>query len=70
MAADARRAGLTSTDAATHRESRIRSLYIASVFLLSIPVAFVAPGAAPFVWLALFLDPSSRLASRATRTRG
>lgn len=69
MAADARRAGLTSIDAATHRESRIRSLYIASVFLLSIPVAFVAPGAAPFLWLVLFFDPSSRIASRAIGAR-
>jgi TMEM175 potassium channel family protein len=64
MMADAHRAGLISTDVTEHRESRIRSLYIAFVFLLSIPVAFVAPGVAPLLWLALFLDPSARLARR------
>lgn len=70
VAFDTRLIGLTSIDAATHRESRIHSVYIASVFLLSIPIAFVAPGAAPFVWLVLFIDPSSRISSRATGTRG
>ncbi len=65
MAADARRAGLTALDAAAHRESRLRSTYIAGVFLLSIPVAFVAPAVTPFMWLALFFDPSARLAARA-----
>jgi uncharacterized membrane protein len=63
MAADARGAGLTSTDAASYREQRLRSLYIATVFLASIPVAFVAPGFAPFMWLALFFDPAGRFAS-------
>ena len=56
MSADARRAGLTSIDDATHRESRVRTAYIASVFLLSIPVAFVDPHLAPYLWLVLFLD--------------
>jgi uncharacterized membrane protein len=65
MAADARGGGLTSIDAASHHEQRYRSLYIAAVFLASIPVAFVAPGIAPFMWLALFFDPASRFA-RAT----
>lgn len=64
MAADAHRAGLLSTSAAEHRESRIRSLYIASVFLLSIPVALVAPGIAPLLWLVLFFDPAARIARR------
>jgi uncharacterized membrane protein len=64
MAEVARRDGLTSFDDFTQRESRIRSLYIASIFLLSIPVAFLAPSIAPYVWLILFLDPSSRLAGR------
>jgi uncharacterized membrane protein len=62
MVADARGAGLTSIDAASHHEQRYRSLYIAAVFLASIPVAFVAPGLAPFMWLALFLDPAARFA--------
>ena len=66
MGADARRRGLTSIDAETHRETRIRSTYIAGVFLLSVPLAFVAPRAAAYLWLLLFLDPSSRLARRAT----
>lgn len=64
MMADAHRAGLISTDARKRRESHNRSLYIASVFLLSIPVAFVAPGIAPLLWLVLFVGPSARLARR------
>ncbi len=62
MAADARKAGLTSITPASHREQRLRSLYIATVFLASIPVAFIAPSVAPFMWLALFFDPASRFA--------
>ena len=62
MAADARGAGLTSIDAASHHEQRYRSLYIAAVFLVSIPVAFVAPGIATLMWLALFFDPAARFA--------
>jgi uncharacterized membrane protein len=64
MAVDARRAGLTTIDDRAHRETRIRSTYIAGVFLLSIPLAFVAPGLAPLLWLMLFLDPVSRFARR------
>jgi uncharacterized membrane protein len=63
MSADARRAGLTSIDLAAHGEQRWRSIYIASVFLLSIPVAVVAPNIAPYMWLALFFDPASRFAA-------
>jgi uncharacterized membrane protein len=63
MAADARGAGLTSVDPASHHEQRFRSLYIAAVFLASIPVAIVAPAIAPFMWLALFFDPAARFAS-------
>jgi uncharacterized membrane protein len=62
MAADSRRAGLTSIAVAAHHEQRYRSLYIATVFLASIPVAFVAPGIAPFMWFALFFDPAKRFA--------
>jgi uncharacterized membrane protein len=64
MAADARRGGLTSTSAAAYRESRLRSAYTLAVFGLSIPIAFVAPGIAPYMWLVLFLDPVTRLATR------
>ncbi len=67
MSADARRRGLTTIDDETHRENRIRSTYIAGIFLLSIPLGFFAPRAAPYLWLLLFLDPSSRLVSRGER---
>ncbi|HEV7615794.1 MAG TPA: TMEM175 family protein [Solirubrobacterales bacterium] len=60
MSADARGAGLTSIDAAAHREQRWRSIYIATVFLASIPVAYVSTSLAPFMWLALFFDPAAR----------
>ncbi|HET6998137.1 MAG TPA: TMEM175 family protein [Solirubrobacterales bacterium] len=62
MAADGRSAGLTNIDAASHHEQRYRALYIAAVFLASIPVAVVAPSIAPFMWLALFFDPAARFA--------
>ncbi len=65
MNAYARGAGLATIDDATQRENSFRALFIASVFLLSIPLAFVAPGIAPLLWLTLFLDPASRLAARA-----
>lgn len=64
MGADARRRGLTEIDDLTHRESQIRSTYIAGIFLLSIPLAFLAPTVAPYLWLVLFVDPSARLAGR------
>ncbi|HYJ22283.1 MAG TPA: TMEM175 family protein [Solirubrobacterales bacterium] len=63
MAADARAGGLIAIGAAEDREQRYRSLYIAAVFLASIPVAFIAPGLAPFMWLALFFDPAGRFAA-------
>jgi hypothetical protein len=69
MAADARRAGLTETDDVTHRETWIRSTFIAGVFLLSIPLAFVVPHLAPYFWLLLFLDPAPRLARRTIASR-
>lgn len=64
MTADAHRAGLTSIDEAAHREGLIRSTYIASVFLLSIPVAIVAPTVAQLMWLVLFFDPTARIVAR------
>jgi uncharacterized membrane protein len=66
MGVNARRRGLTSIDEESDRESRIRSAYIAGVFLLSIPLAFFLPRAAGYLWLLLFLDPSARLARRTT----
>lgn len=65
MTADAHRAGLTSADAATQREGLVRAGYIASVFLISIPVAFFAPTAAQLMWLVLFFDPTDRILARA-----
>lgn len=64
MGVDARSRGLTKIDDRTHRENQIRSGYIAGIFLLSIPVALVAPNLAPWLWLVLFIDPASRLAGR------
>jgi len=64
MGADARRRGLTKVDDRAHRENQIRSTYIAGVFLLSVPLAFLAPNVAPYLWLVLFLDPAARLAAR------
>ncbi|HEX5990602.1 MAG TPA: TMEM175 family protein [Solirubrobacterales bacterium] len=70
MSADARRRGLTKIDDRTHRENQIRATYIAGIFLLSIPIALVAPKLAPWLWLVLFVDPSSRLAGRAVSRVG
>lgn len=64
MSADARRRGLTRIDGRTHRENQIRGTYIAGIFLISIPLAYVAPNIAPYFWLVLFVDPASRLAGR------
>ena len=70
MASDARRAGLTEVGAGKHSEQRWRSLYIAAIFLASIPVAIVAPNVAPYMWLALFLDPAGRYAERSASAPG
>jgi uncharacterized membrane protein len=70
MGVDARRRGLTKIDDRTHRENQIRSGYIAGIFLLSVPVALVAPNLAPWLWLVLFIDPASRLAGRGVSSAG
>jgi len=64
MHMDARRRGLTRIDDRSHLETQIRSSYIAGIFLLSVPLAIFAPDVAPYLWLVLFIDPSSRLARR------
>ncbi|HEX5984180.1 MAG TPA: TMEM175 family protein [Solirubrobacterales bacterium] len=56
--------GLTTIDEAAYREAQVRSAYIAAVFALSIPIAFVAPALTPLLWLVLFVDPTARLAGR------
>lgn len=70
MHVDARRRGLTAVDDRSHRETRFRSTYIAAIFLLSVPLAFLAPDLAPYLWLVLFVDPSSRLARRGSGADG
>ena len=66
MFADAHRVGLTKTAPEERRLNRQRALFTAGVFLISIPVAFIAPDVAPFLWLGLFfLRPGARLARRA-----
>lgn len=60
MFADARRAGLSKMPEKEAREGRRRALAISAVFLASVPVALVAPGVAPLLWLVLFLDPIGR----------
>jgi len=67
MSADARRAGLSKMPEEEAREGRRRAVAISAVFLASVPVALVAPGVAPLLWLALFLDPIGR---RVWRRRG
>jgi uncharacterized membrane protein len=69
MAWDARRAGLTSIDGVTQLESLIRSLFIASVFLLSIVVALFDASLAPFCWFLLFAEPSGHLVKRISQNR-
>jgi TMEM175 potassium channel family protein len=60
MAADARSAGLAETDPESARRFRAKSLFVAAVFLASIPLALLSPEWAPLLWLALFLDPADR----------
>jgi TMEM175 potassium channel family protein len=60
MAADARRNGLSQMREEEALEGQRHALFVAAVFLASIPVALVAPGVASFLWLALFFDPLGR----------
>jgi uncharacterized membrane protein len=64
MAADARRAGLTTIDDEASYATGARAIFITAVFLLSIPVAFIDSKVAPFIWLLLFFDPADRLIAR------
>lgn len=67
MSADARRAGLSRMPEEEAQEGRRRAVAISGVFLASVPVALVAPGVAPLLWLALFLDPIGRRVRRRHR---
>jgi uncharacterized membrane protein len=67
MITDARRAGLTTIDDRTQREGTARAIFIASVFLVSIPIAFLDASITPFFWLILFFDPSGWAADRGER---
>jgi uncharacterized membrane protein len=64
MSAYARHRGLTEMGDRAHREAQIRSVWIAGIFLLSIPIAFFSPSLATFLWLVLFIDPATRQAAR------
>jgi uncharacterized membrane protein len=64
MFADARSAGMLATEPDAYGQGRSRALWTAGVFLASIPVAFLNAHAAPWLWLALFVDPIRRRARR------
>jgi TMEM175 potassium channel family protein len=64
MALDAAAAGLSEIDPEEMAALRHKSLFVAAVFLASVPVALVVPEYAPLLWLALFLDPADRRARR------
>ena len=67
MAWDARRSGLARSDAQTQRESVIRSLFIAAVFLGSIVVALFDASIAPYIWLLLFFEGRGHVIERLSR---
>jgi hypothetical protein len=46
------------------RDERHRAVFVSSVFLASIPVAFVDPALAPLCWLVLFGSGMGRAARR------
>lgn len=64
MALDANAAGLSEISPEEARGLRHKSLFVAAVFTVSIPVAWVLPEWAPLLWLALFLDPADRRSRR------
>jgi uncharacterized membrane protein len=65
MSTYALRAGFTAEGRGDQiRAGRSGGLWACAVFLASIPVAAIDPHIAPFMWIALFFDPSERLAQR------
>jgi uncharacterized membrane protein len=69
MSWDARRAGLAKIDAETARESLLRAIFIAAVFLLSIVIALFDASIAPYTWLLLFFEGRGHVIERLSRTR-
>jgi uncharacterized membrane protein len=69
MSWDARHAGLATTDAQTERESLVRALFIAGVFLFSIVIALFDASIAPYIWLALFFEGRGHVIERLSRSR-
>ena len=69
MFVDAERAGLTRTTPEEAREGRRYGLQVAAIFLASIPVAFVNPQLAQWLWLALFVLPAAGRIVRKGRSR-
>jgi uncharacterized membrane protein len=67
MAWDARHAGLAKRDAQTERESLLRALFIACVFLGSIVVALFDASIAPYIWLLLFFEGRGHVIERLSR---
>jgi uncharacterized membrane protein len=57
MFADARKSGLLASEDDSYDEGRRRGLLTAAIFLASVPVAFLNAHAAPYLWLALFVEP-------------
>jgi uncharacterized membrane protein len=69
MFVDAERAGLTRTTSEQAREGRRYGLQVAVIFLASIPVAFVNPQLAQWLWLALFVLPAAGRVARKKRSQ-
>ena len=69
MAWDARRNGLATAGEQTERESFVRSMFIAGVFLISVVIALFDPSIAPYIWLLLFFEGRGHVIERLSRPR-
>jgi uncharacterized membrane protein len=67
MAWDARRNGLATADGQTERESFVRAMFIAGVFLVSVVIALFDPSIAPYIWLLLFFEGRGHVIERLSR---
>ena len=70
MAWDARRAGLTRSDAADGEGKPGPGAFIAGVFLLSIVVALFDASIAPYIWLLLFFEGRGHVIERLSGAYG